>query len=221
MPARHRALCLRPATSPFWRPSSPVRQAAVRLLRPVSIPTAVVILTPTLSSINYPYPTGTVTLTDEASQTFTASLSGTGDTVFIPITNAPAGTHTYTASYSGNAKYAAIPSFGSYTVTVNAGSLPSTSTMLTGVPGVTTFGIGFTAVAAVSGSANPSGSVAFLVNGATYATVPLVNGSASYAFNLPIGSYSLSAVYNGDSANAGSSSSTANLQSMGLRRRPL
>jgi hypothetical protein len=39
------------------------------------------------SSINYPYPTGTVTLTDEANRTFPASLSGTGDTVFIPITN--------------------------------------------------------------------------------------------------------------------------------------
>lgn len=174
-------------------------------------PTAVVILTPTFSSINYPYPTGTITLTDEANRTFSASLSGTGDTVFIPITNSPAGTHTYTASYSGNAKYAAIPSFGNYTVTVNAGSLPSTSTSLSGVPVATTFGIGFMAFASVSGSANPSGSIAFLVNGATYATVPLVNGSASYAFNLPIGNYSLSAVYNGDSANAGSSSSAASV----------
>lgn len=174
-------------------------------------PTAVVILTPTFSSINYPYPTGTVTLTDEASRTFTASLSGTGDTVFIPITNAPAGTHTYTASYSGNSTYAAITSFGSYTVTVNTGSLSSTSTTLTGVPAVTTYGIGFTAFASVSGSANPTGSVAFLVNGATYATVPLVNGNASYAFNLPIGTYSFSAVYNGDGANAGSSSSAASI----------
>jgi polygalacturonase/sugar lactone lactonase YvrE len=173
-------------------------------------PTAVVILTPTFSSVNYPYPTGTVTLTDEANRTFTASLSGTGDTTFVPITNAPGGTHTYTASYSGNSKYAAIPSFGSYTVTVNGGSLPSTSTSLSGVPGATTYGVSFTAFATVSG-ASPSGSIAFLVNGGTFATVPLVNGSASYTFNLPTGSYSLGAVYNGDAANAGSFSSAASV----------
>ena len=180
-------------------------------------PTAVVILTPTFSSINYPYPTGTVTLTDEANRTFTASLSGTGDTVFIPITNAPAGTHTYTASYSGNTNYGAIPTFGNYSVTVGAGSLPSTSTTVSGVPAVTTYGIGFAAFASVSGSANPSGSVAFLVNGATYATVPLVNGNASYAFNLPLGNYSLSAVYNGDAANAGSFSAASSVAISGAQ----
>lgn len=173
-------------------------------------PTAVVILSPTFASASYPYPTGTVTLTDEASRTFSATLSGTGDTTFVPITNAPAGTHTYTASYSGNSKYAAIASFGNYSVTVNSGSLPSTSTSLSGVPGATTYGVSFAAFASVSGS-NPSGSVAFLVNGATYATVPLVSGNASYTFTLPIGSYLLSAVYNGDAANAGSFSSASSV----------
>ena len=103
-------------------------------------PTAVVILTPTFSSINYPYPSGTVTLTDEASRTFTANLPGNTDTVFIPITNAPSGTHTYTASFSGSAPYAAIPTFGSYTVTVGPGSLSSTTTSLSGVVSPTTFG---------------------------------------------------------------------------------
>jgi polygalacturonase/sugar lactone lactonase YvrE len=169
-------------------------------------PTAVVILSPTFNSTSYPYPTGTVTLTDEASRTFTATLSGTGDTTFIPITNAPTGTHTYTASYSGNSQYPAIASFGNYTVTVGGGSLPSTTTTLSSVPSATTYGAGFTAVASVTGS-SPSGSVSFLVNGATYATAPLAAGSASYTFNLPLGSYSISAVYNGDSANAGSASS--------------
>lgn len=167
-------------------------------------PTAVVILTPAFASTSYPYPTGTVTLTDEASRTFTASLPGTSDTVFIPITNAPAGTHTYTASFSGSAPYAAIPTFGSYTVTVGAGSLSPTATSLSGVVSPSTFGAGFTATATVSGSSNPSGSVGFLINGAVYGTAPLVGGVASFTFNLPTGSYSLGAVYNGDTSNAGS-----------------
>ena len=168
-------------------------------------PTAVVILSPTFSSANYPYPTGTVTVTDEASRTFTATLSGTGDTTFIPITNAPTGTHTYTASYSGNSQYAAIPSFGSYTVTVTGASLPASTTTLSGVPSSTTYGAGFTATVSVAGS-SPTGSVSFLVNGGTYATAPLSGGTAAYAFNLPLGSYSVSAVYNGNGANAGSAS---------------
>jgi polygalacturonase/sugar lactone lactonase YvrE len=174
-------------------------------------PTAVVILTPTFSSIKYPYPTGTVTLTDESNNTFTASLSGTGDTVFVPITNAPAGTHTYTASYSGNSVYSAIANVGNYTVTVNPGSLPATSIGLTGIPGTSTYGVGFTAFATVFGSGTPSGSVSFLVNGASYATAPLASGTASYAFNLPVGTYSISAVYNGDNANGGSLSSVASV----------
>ena len=168
-------------------------------------PTAVVILSPTFNSASYPYPTGTVTLTDEASRTFTATLSGTGDTTFIPITNAPTGTHTYAASYSGNSQYAAIASFGSYTVTVGGTSLPSSTTTLSGVPSSTTYGAGFTVTASVTGS-SPTGSVAFLVNGGTYATAPLASGTATYTFNLPLGSYAISAVYNGDSANAGSAS---------------
>ncbi|RSL18524.1 Ig-like domain-containing protein [Edaphobacter aggregans] len=172
-------------------------------------PTAVVILTPAFASNSYPYPSGTVTLTDEASRTFTASLPGTGDTVFIPITNAPTGTHTYTASFSGSAPYAAIPTFGSYAVTVGAGNLSSTTTSLSGVVSPTTFGAGFTATATVSGSSNPSGSVGFLINGAVYATVPLVGGVASFTFNLPTGAYSLGAVYNGDTSNAGSFSAAS------------
>ncbi len=172
-------------------------------------PTAVVILTPAFASPSYPYPSGTVTLTDEASRTFTASLPGNTDTVFIPITNAPSGTHTYTASFSGSAPYAAIPTFGSYTVTVGSGSLSSTTTSLSGVVSPTTFGAGFTATATVSGSSNPSGSVGFLINGAVYATAPLIGGVASFTFNLPTGTYSLGAIYNGDQSNAGSFSAAA------------
>ncbi len=172
-------------------------------------PTAVAILTPAIAATKYPYPTGTVTLTDEASRTFTATLPGTGDTIFIPITNAPVGTHTYTASYSGNSVYPAITTFGSYVVTVSSASLATTTTAVTGVPAGTTFGTPFIATATLTGSGSPSGSIQFLVNGSVYATVPISGGSASYTFNSTIGSYAISAAYSGDSANAGSFSTPA------------
>ena len=145
-------------------------------------PTAVAILTPAIAATKYPYPTGTVTLTDEASRTFTATLPGTGDTIFIPITNAPIGTHTYTASYGGDSVYPAITTFGSYGVTVTSASLAATATIVTGVPGNTTFGTPFTVNAKLTGSSNPSGSMLFLVNGSVYATVPLSAGGSSYTF---------------------------------------
>ena len=167
-------------------------------------PTAVVILQPAIASTSYPYPTGTVTLTDEASRTFTARLGGTGDTSFVPITTAPAGTHTYTASYSGDAVYPAISSFGHYTVNVAGGGLAPTGLVLGGVPASAPFGAGFTATATLASSGNAAGAISFLVNGVVYATVPLSGGQASFGFTPGLGSYAISALYAGDSANQGS-----------------
>ena len=172
-------------------------------------PTAVVILQPAIASASYPYPTGTVTVTDEASRTFTATLPGTSDTTFVPITNAPSGTHTYTASYSGDSVYPPISNFGTYKVTVMGASLPSTTTMLSGVPASAAYGTPFTATAAVSGSGPLTGSVTFLVNGAAYATVPVNSGIARDTFNPGIGSYNIAALYAGSSTDAGSSSAAS------------
>jgi polygalacturonase/sugar lactone lactonase YvrE len=175
--------------------------------------TAVVILSPAEARSTMPYPTGTVTLTDENNNTVaTATLPGTGDTIFIPITNAPVGTHTYSAAYSGDSVYPAITSanFGStYSVTVNSGSLTATGLGLTGVPASTSFGTPFTATATLTGAGTPTGSISFLVNGAVYATSPISGKAASNTFNLPFGSFVLTAVYNGDSLNSASSISSS------------
>ena len=162
----------------------------------------------------HPYPTGSVTVTDELSHTFTATLPGTGDTIFIPITNAPVWTHTYTASYGGDSVYPAITAanFGStYSVTVTSGSLANTALAIGGVPANTTFGTQFTATATLTAAGTPTGSINFLVNGSVYATVPMTGNAASYTFNLPLGSYTVSATYNGDNSNAGSISASAPL----------
>jgi sugar lactone lactonase YvrE len=174
--------------------------------------TAVVILTPAVAGMAYP--TGTVTLTDGAASTTTVTLTGTGDTVSIPLTGLSVGTHTFTATYSGDSNY--VPSVSGspylttapYLITVNAGSLVTTSTSLSGVPATTTFGTAFTATATVGGS-SATGTVEFIVNGAVYATSALsASGTAQASFNLPVGSFTLSAVYSGDAVNAGSSSAS-------------
>ena len=197
-------------TFTFLTPEITGPTAQTQTLTQGQIPTAVVILSPAEALASMPYPTGTVTITDENNATVaTATLPGTGDTIFIPITNAPVGTHTYSAAYSGNSLYPAITAanWGStYSVTVNSGSLTATGLGLTGVPANASFGTPFTATATLTGTGTPTGSISFLVNGAVYATVPIAGKAASYTFNLAFGSYTLSAVYSGDSSNTASAS---------------
>jgi len=175
--------------------------------------TAIVILTPAVGGSAYP--TGTVTLTDGATSTTTVTLPGTGDTLSIPLTNLSIGTHTFTATYSGDSNY--IPTVSGtpysttepYVVTVNAGNLGASTTALSGVPASTSFGTAFTVAATVAGS-NPTGAVEFVINGAVYATAALgSSGVAQASLNLPIGNYTISAVYSGDPLNSGSSSTSS------------
>ncbi len=85
--------------------------------------TAVVILTPAVGGA--PYPTGTVTLTDEFTGKQTqVTLPGNNDTIFVPFTGLAAGVHNFYAAYSGDSTY--VPSVagqpyttaGPYEVTV-------------------------------------------------------------------------------------------------------
>ncbi len=176
--------------------------------------TAVVILTPAVGGA--PYPTGTVTLTDALTgNTTTVTLPGNTDTVFIPLSGLSVGTHTFSAAYSGDANYVApsgspYTTAGPYVVTVNAGSLASTTTALSGVPSTVTYGTAITASATVSGS-NPTGTVEFVVNNTVYASSALASGTASTTLNLPYSTtpYSIVAIYSGDNENAGSTSSAA------------
>jgi sugar lactone lactonase YvrE len=185
--------------------------------------TAVVILTPAVGGAAYP--TGTITLTDAlTSNTTTVTLTGTTDTIMVPLGVLSVGTHTFTATYSGDTNYpltsgqTVYSTAGPYVITVNSGSLGSTNTALSVVPSSTPYGSSATATATVSGS-NPTGSVQFIVSGGgavggyVYATAALTAGTASASINLPFTStaYSVTAVYSGDAANAGSTSSAAAL----------
>jgi sugar lactone lactonase YvrE len=179
--------------------------------------TAVVILTPAVGGAAYP--TGTMTLTDAATSNTTAvALPGNTDTVFVPLTGLAQGTHTFTATYSGDSNYTltagqtVYSTTAPYTVTVNAGSLASTTTTLFGVISPISYGSSFTATATVTGS-NPTGTVQFIVNGSVFASAVLSSGTASAAITLPYSSsaYTLYAVYSGDAANDGSVSTSASV----------
>ena len=182
---------------------------------------AVVILTPAVGGAAYP--TGTVTLTDAlTNNTTTVTLTGTTDTISIPLGVLSVGTHTFTATYSGDTNYAltngqtVYSTTTPYVITVNSGSLSSTTTGLSGVPSSSPYGSPFTATATVTGS-NPTGTVQFVVSGGgatgsyVYATSAVNAGTASASINLPynLSSYSVTAVYSGDNFNAGSASSSS------------
>jgi sugar lactone lactonase YvrE len=176
--------------------------------------TAIVILTPAIGGSAYP--TGTVTLSDGAGSTTTVTLPGTGDTISIPLTGLSVGQHTFVATYSGDANY--VPTVGGtpysttnpYIINVSAGSLSGTTTALSGVPVTATFGTTFTATATVNGS-SPSGSVQFIVNGIVFATSSVNAGTAQASIGLPLGAYTISAVYDGDGVNASSTSTSSAL----------
>jgi sugar lactone lactonase YvrE len=173
---------------------------------------AVVILTPTVGGAAYP--TGTVTLTDALNgNTTTTTLTGTSDTISIPLIGLSAGTHTFTATYSGDSNYklatgqTAYSTAGPYVITVNSGSLSATTTSLAVVPGSVPYGSPVTATATVTGI-SPTGTVQFTVNGATNVTAPLISGTATATITLPfsISPFSITAIYSGDAVNAGSTS---------------
>jgi polygalacturonase/pectin methylesterase-like acyl-CoA thioesterase len=95
------------------------------------------ILTPAVGGA--PYPTGSVTLTDTStSNTFTGTLSGTGDTliVTIPASDLTAGKHVFQATYAGDSNYsvpAADQTFGNYTVNVVTNVTSSVSIKTSGL----------------------------------------------------------------------------------------
>ena len=99
-----------------------------------------------------------------------------------------------------------------YVITVNAGTLGSTTTTLSGVPSTAPYGTSFTATANISGS-SPTGTVQFVVNGTVYATAAVSAGAASATLTLPFSAsaYSIYAVYSGDGSNAGSPSSISSV----------
>jgi len=150
-------------------------------------------------------PTGTVTFKDGSTTLGTATLGGGGQAT-LATSVLTAGTHTVTALYSGDADFGSSTSSPLIQI-VNM--LPSVTT-LGASPNPSVPGQLVTFVASVAGSGSiPTGTVTFK-DGSTVLGDGTLNGAAQATFTtgaLAGGSHAIIAIYGGDSAYGGSSSS--------------
>ncbi len=168
--------------------------------------------TATVSNGTSTPPTGTVTFTLQGNPTplGTAPLSA-GQATFA-TTMLPLGTSQVVASYGGdtlNSSGASAP----FPVTVDAAQ---TSTSLVVAPSGSLYGASVGLTATVTGTGSPTGTVTFTdtSTNATLGTGTLSGGSASLSVStLAVGLHAITAMYNGDTNNA-SSTSTAQTASV-------
>ncbi len=171
-----------------------------------------VTLTATVTATGTVAPTGNVTFYDGATKLATATLvPGSGTTAKATYTSSvfAVGTHTITATYNDDANDFASTS-APYTLTVTTASTTTTLTASAN-PSIAGTPVTFTATVTSSGGNVPTGTVNFY-NGASLLGNGTLNtkGVATYTTSgLAVGTYSLTAGYQGDANDAASTSSPA------------
>jgi RHS repeat-associated protein len=151
-------------------------------------------------------PSGSVTFLDGSTTLATVPLSG--GTASLDTTFSTTGSHSLSASYAGDTNNTASTS-AAVTETITATG--PTTTVLSAAPNPVNAGQTVALTAAVSGS-SPSGSVVFQEGSTTLGAAPVSNGQATLSTSFALaGSHSLSATYQGDTANAASSSDAFSL----------
>jgi hypothetical protein len=153
--------------------------------------------------------TGTVTFFDGSTALIT-DLPVSGGQATFSVPNLSAGTHSITATYNGDANYGGSTS-GVLVQTVNAVAKTSTTTTLASSSNPAIAGQTLIFTATVSPS-TATGSVAFNAGGVPIICLEVgtvVNGQAkcTAALGLIAGTFSITAVYSGDSNNGSSSGS--------------
>ena len=147
-------------------------------------------------------PTGAVTFFDGNSSLGTVSLDKFGFAT-VSISSLPVGNHSITAQYSGDKNY-----FSSTSSTLNQAVKNSTSIVLTSSSRTSVFGEGVSFTATVSPS-TATGTVIFNDGNKVLGTATITGGVATLnVSNLAIGAHSVTAIYNGDANDAGSTSNT-------------
>mgnify|MGYP001046774601 CR=1 FL=1 len=151
-------------------------------------------------------PTGTVLfLVDGAS--FGSPVALSGGSAALPVSGLAYGTHTVAAFYTPDDVTQFAYSNGAL---VGGSTFQSSTTTTVDAPATATYNQPVTLTATVTakpGAATPTGTVAFYSNDGLLATRALSGGSATYAVPLPVGSNTITAVYKGSTAAAGSVSS--------------
>ena len=150
-------------------------------------------------------PTGTVILLDGSAQVGSGTL--TNGSVSIPVSSLPAGANSMTAKYQGSTGFAPSTS-APLTQTVSLAT--TTMTLASSLnPAATNQPVTFTATVSSQYGGAATGSVVFFSGSQTLGTVSLNGNTASLTTSFSaVGTYSISAKYNGDGNNTGSTSST-------------
>jgi sugar lactone lactonase YvrE len=146
-------------------------------------------------------PTGKVTFTDGSVTLGTVSLGVTGTATINPIL-AP-GIHTIIATYAGDANDLGSP--GTLALTVNQATT-STAVTVSPNPAVVLSSVVFTAKVTGNGGI-PTGTVTFSANGTQIGATAVLDatGTATITYSgLAAGSYTITAVYSGDTNDQGS-----------------
>ncbi len=154
-------------------------------------------------------PTGTVTVRAGSSVLGTAMLSSSG-TASIPVLGLSAGLHTLVAAYDGDGE---DTNSLSQPLALQVNLYPDTNRLIVSTPTLL-HGQSATLTATVQGNAavQPSGTVVFTSGGKTLGTAALnASGVASLTLTPDSGTYSITAVYAGDTLYTGSTSAPAPL----------
>lgn len=157
-------------------------------------------------------PTGSVNFLANGNVIGAGTVNASGVATFTTATLA-AGTYAITASYTGDANDA-VSTSSPVSLTV---SLATTATALTVAPNPALVGATVTFTAKVTGNGGtPTGTVNFIANGNTLGSVALAAGTASFTTStLAPGAYSITASYQGDPADAPSTSAVVS-ETVGL-----
>ena len=146
-------------------------------------------------------PTGSVTFSD--GQTPIGSVTLTNGQATLTTSSLAVGSHVITASYGGDADNQASTSAP---VTVAVGMAPTATSVSSSVnPSLVGQAVAF--IATVTGGSTPTGTVTFEDGSTTIGDAKLTNGQATLTVStLGAGAHSITAVYRGDTSNAGSTS---------------
>ena len=157
-------------------------------------------------------PTGSVNFLANGNSIGSGALNPAGTATFTAATLA-AGTYVITATYTGDANDTVSTSLP-VSLTV---SLATTATAITVAPNPALVGAAVTITAKVTGNGGtPTGIVNFIANGNTLASANLAAGTATFTTStLAPGTYSITASYQGDPADA-PSTSTVISETVGL-----
>ena len=148
--------------------------------------------------------TGTVTFLNGSTTLGTGTL--TSSVATYTAANLPVGTDSVTAVYSGDTNYNTSTS-AALTVTVTPATLAPTTTSLSASSTSLAAGMSLVLTAKVS-SSSATGTVTFYNGTTDLGMGPLSSGVATFTIaTLVAGTYSITAVYSGDTTNATSTSS--------------